>query len=788
MRNAAARKRTRAARLSCWLAACLPLCLCLLLRGAPAYGQSVSIDPDGQWPLQVWRDASVLRDDSGGMSLQQIASLPVNAESGFSRIGTKKLSSPDMRTAWWLQMSLANHGTQALKLRLVVSPYNFRQIDIYLQKPQDAWKHLRAGLTVPLKHISIRSRLPTAEFTLEPGESIRVLARIMTTRPSLIRPVLYTNESYITHEVRMRGWDSLLFGGLLALGWSALMIALFSRSPAFLLLSIEAVLIAGYEAVRRGYGHLYLWPDSTQWSYRSLYVLGHLSLMVFLMFMLEAARQEKVRLSGRRWVIGFAVFELGMAIASGTGNTFVVRQITAFSTPLFSAAMLVLVVALARQRIAARKLMLLIAAYVALNLTLSTLEPSGLLPDFIYESWLKGIGVNPIAALLGFYLSLTLLAAWITLVGKQRNAANKALAQWQARENQRLSDEVGIQTQALNKALEYANDKNRQKTEILSYIGHDLRAPLATIVGYARLLADSPASERQAHLRAIERNVDYQLDLIDELLNYARAELKPLHLVSEPVEIAGLLEDVVRQGGALARQQRNRFQAEIPDILPHTVLLDARRLRQVLLNLLSNAAKFTRDGAITLRVNAARAGAAGSAWMLSFEVGDTGIGIDPGAQASIFKAFEQGQPRTEGVGLGLFIARSIVRTMGGELQLQSTPGQGSTFRFQVRLKAADNQILHWAPPEPSIQIPAPEAPATQGEAPPPQDRLELAVLARDGQLTDIENWLTRMSAAYPQCAEFFAVVRGALQALDLERIENLALAQPAAAEPTAGTQ
>jgi len=790
---AAAQKCSQPSRGARRLAACLSICLYIfMLHGIPAWGQVATIGPGAHWPLPVWHDASLLRDDSGELTLQQVAGLPAQAEAsqaeaGFHPIGAEKLHSPDMHTAWWLQLSLVNRQSQTQRLRLVLSPYNFRRIDIYLQKPQGAWQHLHAGLASPLRHTALRSRLPSAELVLAPGESIRILTRIVTTQPHLIKPLLYTNDGYIAHEVRMRGWDSLLFGGLLALGWSALMIALFSRSLAFLLLAIEAVLVAGYEAVRRGYGHLYLWPDSTQWSYRSLYVLGSLSLAVFLLFVLEVARQEKVRLPGRRWLIAFIVFELGMAVMGWVGNTYMVRQIALFATPLFAAGMVLLVVALARRRIPARKLILLIAAYAAAHLTLSAFEPWGLLPDFVYRGSLGGIAVNPVAMLLGFYLSLALLAAWITLMGKQRNAANEALAQWQARENQRLSEEVEIQTQALNKALEYAQDKNRQKTEILSYIGHDLRAPLATVVGYARLLARSPAAEQQTYLRAIERNVDYQLDLIDELLNYARAELKPLHLVSEPVELAGLLEDVVRQGRTLSQYQHNRFQAEIQDMLPYTVLLDARRLRQVLLNLLSNAAKFTRNGSITLRVSAARAGSAASSWVLGFEVSDTGIGIDPGKQASIFKAFEQGQPRTEGVGLGLFIARSIIRTMGGDLHVQSAPDQGSTFRFEVRLTAADDRILYWAPPDLTAQSPAPASPAVPCDAPPPHDRLELAMLARDGQITDIEHWLARMSTDYPQYAEFFAEIREALQALDLERIESLALAQPGTTETAASS-
>lgn len=750
------------------------------MHAALAHGQtSVTIGEHQKWPLAASGQATLLEDDTGAMTLDQVAALPVGSKPGFQHPDPSQLSPSAARSTWWLQLSVVNRQDGPLALRLVLGPFNFKKLDVYLQDGSGTWKHLNSGLMVPMSQTSMRSRLPAIPFRLQAGDTMRVLARIVTTQPGLLKPYLYTETGYITRETHMRGWDSLLFGGLLALGWSALMIALFSRNSAFLLLSAEAVLVAGYEAVRRGYGHIYLWPESTEWSYRSIYVLGHLSLAVFLLFVLAVARQEKIRMPARRWFIGFVMFECAMALMSWLGSTYIVRQISAYSTPLFALSVMLAAIALIRQRTPTRVLMLLVTIYAAVHLGLSSLESSGMLPAFLYPKGIDSIGVNPIGALLGFYLNLALLAAWITLMGKQRNAANQALRDWQAQENQRLNAEVGRQTEALNQALEYADDKNRQKTEILSYIGHDLRAPLATIVGYARLLARSPASEHAAHIRAIERSANYQMSLIDELLNYAKSELKPLHLVSRPVEMIGLLHDVIRQAGTLSLQQGNRFHFEISDILPHTLLLDERRLQQALLNLLSNAAKFTHSGTISLYVRAVPAHESGLEWSVDFAVSDTGIGIPIDRQATIFEAFEQEQPRSGSVGLGLFIARSIVRTMGGELQLESAPQQGSTFSFRIVLAATDARTMNWVPPELPQDEAAPAEASVQREAPPAHARLELAVLARDGQLTDIEHWLNHMSATYPQCVEFFREIRNALQVLDLERIENLALAYPA---------
>ncbi|HWL27856.1 MAG TPA: HAMP domain-containing sensor histidine kinase, partial [Burkholderiaceae bacterium] len=398
------------------------------------------------------------------------------------------------------------------------------------------------------------------------------------------------------------------------------------------------------------------------------------------------------------------------------------------------------------------------------------------------------VRMNPIIALTGFFINLTVLSAWVAHVGLQRKDALQTISRLQAEENQRLTEKVAQQTEALNKALKYAGEKNRQQTQIVGYVSHDLRAPLATVTGYLKILQQTALKEQKPHLDAIARSVDYQLTLIDEILNYTTAELKPLSLRPIPTALAAYLDEITQHATVLSQQQGNQFVVSTSHRLPKTVWLDGHRLRQVLLNLLSNAAKFTRSGTIRLDIRAVKRE---NDWRLHFIVSDSGIGIDDSGQAYIFEAFKQGEPSSAGVGLGLYIAQSILRGMDSELCVDSAQGHGSAFSFEISVPTADNQTIHWTAPatlpfKPGsahvVESDLERVSFLNGDAtaaiPPAHDRTELAIMARDGHLTDIEQWLQSMSARHPLCSAYFGEVRDALARLDFLAIERLALAQP----------
>lgn len=325
----------------------------------------------------------------------------------------------------------------------------------------------------------------------------------------------------------------------------------------------------------------------------------------------------------------------------------------------------------------------------------------------------------------------------------------------------------------LRKALANAEAKDRQKVEILGYVSHDLRAPLSTISGYSSLLLANANEGQRKHLLAIQRGVKYQLNLIDELLEYAKAELQPLAIHSVTTDLPLLLDNIVEHGIALCSHQNNGFRYQPSAQIPQRIHIDGRRLQQALLNLLSNAAKFTRDGLVTLSVTAQKEGATCA---LKFAVSDTGIGVDLNQDADIFSAFQQVQTASGSTGLGLFIVRHIVEAMGGSLSVTSVYGKGATFSFALSAPA-DEADTNWAVVEQREIEPVGSSsmPAMPRNDMPEDGALdELAGLALQGRFTDIEHWVEH-HADHVAHAAFIARLLDLLERLDFRGIHELAL-------------
>jgi len=242
----------------------------------------------------------------------------------------------------------------------------------------------------------------------------------------------------------------------------------------------------------------------------------------------------------------------------------------------------------------------------------------------------------------------------------------------------------------LRRAKDAAEAATRAKSEFLANMSHELRTPLNGVIGYAQLLQRdrSLSAAQRESLDAISQCGSHLLDLINDVLDLSKIEAGFIDIEATATDLAQLTIDLRHVVGDSARRKGVVLSMVVAADVPRRVVLDGRHVRQILLNLLGNAIKFTADGDVRLDIARTAPGE------LAFEVSDTGVGIEPHAIVEIFDAFTQTKAGSAagGTGLGLTISQHLLRRMGSDLRVESTPGLGSRFYFTLPLVPADDEV------------------------------------------------------------------------------------------------
>ncbi|HET6828722.1 MAG TPA: ATP-binding protein, partial [Ramlibacter sp.] len=298
------------------------------------------------------------------------------------------------------------------------------------------------------------------------------------------------------------------------------------------------------------------------------------------------------------------------------------------------------------------------------------------------------------AGFLKAYLAVLVVAGivawWLVLAHKSRQVAQEE----SNRQTHLLVREIESHKQtdeALQQAKRLADQANQAKSRYISAISHELRTPLNSILGYAQLMGEdaSMPTHRKHAISVIKRGGEHLLSLIEGTLDIARIEAGKLTLNVKPMPFADFVHEMAGMFELQAAAKGLAFRFEVEGNLPEVVRADEKRVRQILINLLGNAIKFTTDGQVLFRIRHQRE-------IAHIEIEDTGPGMSAEELGRIFEPFARGSSASHsapGAGLGLTIAKMLTDLMGGQLSATSTPGQGSVFRVRLFLPEAHSAVL-----------------------------------------------------------------------------------------------
>jgi signal transduction histidine kinase len=606
---------------------------------------------------------------------------------------SQSLNRGSTTAALWLRLDLVNRSSEPVTRWLALGNPRLERVELHRFDPEAGrlLETQRAGTAYPPSVPLARGMDAVFELTLLPGEHSRLLLRVESRTVMRLRPELWQPLAYLDQEQN----DDLLYllptGVTLGLVLYLLANTLARGNQLLFLLGLWLGLGAAYDFTYYGYLRRYLMPQGSELAARLPQLLGLLSNLVLVAYM-QVYLEMKRRRFWRLFFPACAILLVAFSLTTLFGD---LRASIAYSLVFLALFYLAWPLALIqpwREGVPYVRAFTLILGFIWVFTIARVVTSFG---------YFHSMGLVVLYSAIAFKVAMSFVLLF--LVARHSVNESRALeamqAEWltaQQIEQERLTQAVRSRSAALRQAAVAADEAARAKGELLARVGHDLRAPLTAIMGYAARLEEAEGAIRQRAL-AIGRSAREMLVLINGLLEYARIGVQPDALLPQPLYLGAFLRSVAAQASELAARQGNRFEFRLEGDLPDVVTLDAKRLRQVLMQLLHNATEFTHQGRIELVVEAraAEQEAPETLPQLIITVRDDGPGIAADQLPTLFQPFQRlgaGQSH-QGVGLGLAIAHQWVVRMGGSLKAISAQDRGTTMRIWLPVEPADEAAI-----------------------------------------------------------------------------------------------